>query len=43
MTYILYIPTPTDTFNVVLLDGLLELAERLDENVQEVWAKTCID
>lgn len=34
-----YIPQPTDTSDVVLPQDLLDLAEKLAENVHEVWAE----
>lgn len=33
-----YIPKPIDTSDVILPDGLEELAESLSKNVHEVWA-----
>ena len=38
-----YIPQPVDTSQVVLSEELLELAERMAENVHDVWAKTRIE
>ena len=35
-----YIPQPVDTSHVDLSDELLELAERMAENVHDVWAQT---
>lgn len=40
MESINYTPNPVDTTDVVLSDDLMQLAERLAENVHEVWAKT---
>jgi len=37
-----YIPHPADTSHVVLSDELMALAERMAENVHEVWAATRI-
>lgn len=37
-----YIPMPIDTSHVVLSKELLQLAERMAENVHEVWAATRI-
>lgn len=34
-----YIPRPIDTSDVVLPKNLLNLAEKLAENVHEVWAE----
>ena len=39
----MYIPQPIDTSNVVLSEELLELAEKMAENVHDVWAKTRMD
>ncbi len=33
-----YIPKPIDTSNIELSDEILELSEKLAENVHEVWA-----
>ena len=38
-----YTPTPIDTTDVELSNELLQLAERMAENVHDVWAKTRID
>lgn len=38
-----YIPQPVDTSNVELSDDLMKLAEKMAENVHEVWAKTRMD
>ena len=35
----MYIPKPIDTSNVRLSDDLLELTEKIAENVHEVWSK----
>lgn len=35
-----YIPRPVDTKDVALSDELMELAERMAENVHDVWAQT---
>lgn len=35
-----YIPQPVDTSRIELSDELLELAERMAENVHDVWAQT---
>lgn len=35
-----YTPKPVDTSQVELSEDLLELAERMAENVHDVWAKT---
>ena len=43
MTDTIYIPNPVDTSNVQLSDDLLGLAERMAENVHDVWAKTRIE
>ena len=34
----MYIPKPLDTSAVLLDDGLIELTEKIAENVHEVWA-----
>lgn len=39
----MYIPQPIDTSKVVLSEELLELAEKMAENVHDVWAKTRMD
>ena len=38
--YNTYIPNPVDTTQVELSEDLLELAERMAENVHDVWSKT---
>lgn len=38
-----YIPRPVDTSAIVLPDELMELAERMAENVHEVWAQTRVE
>lgn len=38
-----YIPEPIDTSNVELSREILELSEKLAENVHEVWAQGRID
>lgn len=38
-----YNPQPVDTSTVVLSSDLMELAERMAENVHDVWAKTRIE
>lgn len=38
-----YTPQPIDTSNVELSPELLQLAERMAENVHDVWARTRID
>lgn len=38
-----YFPHPIDTSDVKLSPDLLALAERMAENVHDVWAKTRID
>lgn len=43
MESINYTPNPIDTTDVVLSDDLMQLAERMAENVHEVWAKTRMD
>ena len=35
----MYNPKPVDTTDVVLSDDLLELTEKIAENVHDVWAK----
>ena len=35
-----YQPQPADTSGIVLSDDLLQLAERMAENVHDVWAST---
>ena len=39
----MYNPRPVDTSKVKLSPDLLELAEKMAENVHDVWAKTRID
>lgn len=39
----MYTPKPIDTSNIVLPDDLLELTEKIAENVHEVWAKGRVD
>ena len=39
----MYTPKPADTSKVVLDSKLLELTEKIAENVHEVWAKGRID
>lgn len=34
-----YIPTPIDTSNIELPEELLNLADKIAENVHDVWAK----
>lgn len=43
MESINYTPNPVDTSMVELSPELLQLAERMAENVHEVWAKTRIE
>lgn len=43
MNTAIYNPQPIDTSNVELSPDLMELAERMAENVHDVWAKTRID
>ena len=38
-----YIPKPVDTSDVVLNKEVIELSEKLAENVHEVWAKNRIE
>jgi ryanodine receptor 2 len=38
-----YTPKPIDTSKVELSEDLLELAEKMAENVHDVWAKTRIE
>ena len=38
-----YIPEPMDLSLVVLPESLIQLSERIAENVHEVWAKARID
>lgn len=38
-----YIPRPVDTSAIALPDELMELAERMAENVHEVWAQTRVE
>lgn len=35
----MYAPQPIDTTNIILPDDLLELTEKIAENVHEVWSK----
>ena len=35
----MYKPNPIDTSDIVLPDNLLELTEKIAENVHEVWAQ----
>lgn len=35
----MYIPKPLDTSNIVLPEDLLELTERIAENVHDNWSK----
>ena len=35
----MYTPQPIDTTNIILPDDLLELTEKIAENVHEVWSK----
>lgn len=35
----MYIPKPADTKDIVLPDDLLELTEKIAENVHDVWAE----
>jgi len=35
----MYTPQPIDTTNIILSDDLLELTEKIAENVHEVWSK----
>ena len=35
----MYIPKPVDTSTVELPNGLLELTEKIAENVHEIWAE----
>lgn len=39
----IYNPQPIDTSNVELSPELMELAEKMAENVHDVWAKTRMD
>ena len=39
----MYKPTPIDTSSVVLPAELLELTEKIAENVHDIWAKGRID
>lgn len=39
----MYKPNPIDTSNVTLPDDLLELTEKIAENVHEVWAKSRVN
>ena len=38
----MYIPKPVDTSDVTLPENLIELTERVAENVHEVWAQSRI-
>lgn len=38
-----YIPNPIDTSDVVIPTEIIELSEKLAENVHEVWAKNRIE
>ena len=38
-----YIPEPMDLSLVDLPESLIQLSERIAENVHEVWVKACID
>lgn len=38
----MYTPKPLDTSNIVLDDELIQLTEKLAENVHEVWAQSRI-
>ncbi|MBQ8703071.1 MAG: Ryanodine receptor Ryr [Bacteroidales bacterium] len=38
-----YRPHPVDTTGIALPDELMELAERMAENVHEVWAQTRVE
>lgn len=38
-----YIPSPIETSDIVLPDEIIELSEKLAENVHEVWAKNRIE
>lgn len=38
-----YIPEPMDLSSVDLPESLIQLSERIAENVHEVWAKTRMD
>lgn len=35
----MYTPQPIDTTNIILSDDLLELTEKIAENVHDVWSK----
>ena len=39
----MYIPKPLDTGNVELPSEILELTEKIAENVHEIWAKSRIE
>lgn len=39
----MYIPNPIDTTDIELSKELLELTEKIAENVHEVWAKSRIE
>ena len=38
-----YIPSPTDTTDIVLSEDILALCEKMAENTHEVWAKNRIE
>ncbi len=38
----MYTPDPIDTSKIILSDDLLELTEKIAENVHEVWAQSRI-
>jgi ryanodine receptor 2 len=38
-----YIPSPIDTSDIKLPDSLVELTEKIAENVHEIWAQGRID
>ena len=39
----MYNPKPVDTTEIVLTDSLIELTEKIAENVHDVWAKGRMD
>ena len=39
----MYTPKPVDTSNIELPNGLLELTEKIAENVHEVWSQNRIN
>ncbi len=39
----MYVPMPIDTSDVVLDEGLIELREKIAENIHEVWSKGRMD